>query len=82
MSIKNEVQKFILENYFFSTDESKLAFDESLLATGVIDSTGVLELILFIEDTFGIVVDSSETTPENLDSCIAIETYVLSKKAE
>jgi acyl carrier protein len=66
--IEAKVRGYILENLMFSSDESELANDASLLERGVIDSTGVLEIILFLEGEFGIEVKASEMLPENFDS--------------
>jgi acyl carrier protein len=57
-----------------------LEVDTSLLDQGIIDSTGVLEVIGFIEETFGITVEDSELLPENLDSIQGIAQYVVRKK--
>ena len=53
--------------------------EDSFLENGIIDSTGVLELILFLEESYGIKVEDSEVTPENLDSFIAIQKFVQQK---
>ena len=79
MSPKSEIKQFILGNYLFTNDESALADDDSLLKKGIVDSTGVLEIIGFIEETFGIIVEDSELLPENLDSIQGIEQYIIRK---
>ena len=67
----SQLADFITTAYLFG-DESRLpATDESLLEAGILDSTGVLELIEFLEDNFEISVDDSETVPENLGSIAA-----------
>ena len=68
MSIKQQVRQFILSNYLFSDDESKLADAESLMQSGTMDSTGILELIMFLEETFEIKVgdDENETPSSSL----------------
>jgi acyl carrier protein len=66
--IEAKVRGYILENLMFSSDENELPNDVSLLERGVIDSTGVLEIILFLEGEFGIEVKASEMLPENFDS--------------
>ncbi len=74
-----EVQKirdFILENFLFTDDQSELANDDSFLQKGIVDSTGMLEIIYFIEDDFGIKVEDSEMIPENLDSVNNIMGFV------
>ena len=70
------VRRFIGENFLFRDDGDAIAHDASLLDAGIIDSTGVLELVCFLETTFGIEVQDDEMLPENLDSIHAIANYV------
>ena len=80
--IAGQLTDFITTAYLFG-DESRLPeADESLLEAGVLDSTGVLELIEFLEDTFEISVEDSETIPENLDSIAGLSRYISAKRAE
>ena len=64
---KSKIRAFIIENFLFGNDDG-LQNDASFLEEGIIDSTGVLELVNFIEEEFGITVDDEELIPENLDS--------------
>jgi len=75
--IKQRVRKYVLENFFVDGD---LKDDGSLLAHGVLDSTGVLELVFFLEQAFGIAVEDDEMLPENLDSLDAIDAYIRRKR--
>jgi acyl carrier protein len=75
------VRRFIGENFLFRDDGDAITHDASLLDAGIIDSTGVLELVCFLETTFGIEVRDDEMLPENLDSIRAITSYV-SRKLE
>jgi acyl carrier protein len=75
-SVGPTVRSFIVDNYLFGDRARMPVDDESLIETGVIDSTGVLELIEFLEESFGIAVEESETVPENLGSITGIEGYV------
>ena len=70
------VRRFIGENFLFRDDGDAITHDQSLLDAGIIDSTGVLELVCFLETTFGIEVQDDEMLPENLDSIRAIANYV------
>ena len=70
------VRQFIGENFLFRDDGDAITHDASLLDAGIIDSTGVLELVCFLETTFGIEVQDGEMLPENLDSIRAIANYV------
>lgn len=77
--IRNELREFIGDNYLFG-DHDRLPEDEaSLLEEGIVDSTGVLELIEFLEDHFGIVVGESETVFDNLGSIGGLTRFVAAK---
>jgi acyl carrier protein len=76
MAIRDQVRIFILNNYLFSDDQARLSDSESLMRGGTLDSTGVLELIMFMEETFVIKVADDEMIPANLDSVQSIVSYV------
>jgi acyl carrier protein len=76
------VRRFIAENFLFRDEADAIAHDASLLDAGIIDSTGVLELVCFLETTFGIQVADEDMLPENLDSIRAISNYVGRKLSE
>jgi len=78
--IKEQIRTFVTSN-FYVADPAALKDEESLLDSGVIDSTGVLEVIAFIEDTFGFTVEDMEMLPENLDSVERITNFVIRKKS-
>ena len=80
-SIKSVVRKFIAENFMYREGLSSLQDDESLLEKGLIDSTGVLELVFFLEKTFAIKVADDEVLPDNLDSVEQIAQFVGNKLA-
>ncbi|MBI4206791.1 MAG: acyl carrier protein [Betaproteobacteria bacterium] len=65
--MKGELRKFVVENYLFGR-ELDFSDDDSFLQKGIIDSTGVLELVSFLESNYGIEVKDEELLPENLDS--------------
>jgi acyl carrier protein len=79
-SLHDQVRHFILENYLFTDDPAQLGLDDSLLGRGIVDSTGMLEIILFIEEQLGVKVADSEMVPENLDSVNRIAAFVTSKR--
>jgi len=76
MQIEEEVRKFIFDNFLFGQDDQVLNNDDSLLDNGIIDSTGVLELIAFLEQQFQITVDDMELIPENLDSVSRLTGFI------
>lgn len=77
---RRQVRDFLLSNFYIA-EANSLEVDTSLLDQGIINSTGVLEVIGFIEETFGITVEDSELLPENLDSIEGISRFVMSKKS-
>lgn len=81
MAIRAQVRQFILNNYLFTNDDSKLSDSASLMQTGTMDSTGILELIMFLEENFGIKVADDEMIPANLDSVDNVVSYVERKAA-
>ena len=76
---KESVKKFILDNFLFESDENAVGYDDSFLEKGIIDSTGVMELVSFIEEEFKVSVDDDELIPENLDTINRLAGFVKSK---
>lgn len=81
MSIKQQVRQFILANYLFTDDENKLSDSQSLLQSGAMDSTGILELIMFLEENMNLKVADAEMIPANLDSVDNVVSFVERKRA-
>ncbi len=79
LDIGGALRRFIGENFLFQEEVASLGDDASFLDNGIIDSTGVLELVCFLESTFGIEVADDEMLPENLDSIRAVTAYVRRK---
>jgi acyl carrier protein len=75
-----QIRSFILSSFLFTDDESKLKDNDSLLEQGIMDSTGVLELVAFLESQFGIKVADDELLPENLDSVNQIAAFIARKQ--
>ena len=67
-TISEEIRQFVTTNFLYGQDTGYLSDDQSFLETGIIDSTGVLELVAFLETRFSIAVADRELVPENLDS--------------
>lgn len=78
MDVRQQIRDFISAN-FYVADAAALGDDVSLLESGIIDSTGVLEIIIFIEENFGINVEDYEMLPDNLDSIERIAAFVTRK---
>lgn len=80
-SIKDSVKAFVIENFLFGDTSQNLADTDSLIENGVIDSTGVLELVAFIEDRYGVTVADADIVPANLDSLDRIAAFIAAKTA-
>ena len=80
MMIESSIRTYVLENYLFTDDQSELDNNDSFLEKGIIDSTGVLEIILFLEEEFAIEVSADEMVPDNLDSVTNIVKFVEEKR--
>ncbi len=74
--IRQQIHEYVAMNFLFDGSATRLDDDASLSALNVLDQTGVLELALFIEETYGVQVDEADVTPENFDSVNAIAGYV------
>lgn len=77
--IESQVRSFVLNNFLFTDDASALANDDSLTSKGIVDSTGMLEVIEFIQAEFGVRVADEEMIPENLDSVSRLVSFVTRK---
>jgi acyl carrier protein len=78
-AVAQRVRRFIAENFFVS-DPSSLPDDASLITTGVVDSTGLLEVITFLESEYGIRVLDQEMVPDNLETIGRIGAFVTRKR--
>lgn len=75
------VKQYVLDNFLMGASPGELGDDDSFITGHIIDSTGVIELISFLEQTFGITVAAEEMVPDNLDSLNRIGRYVQGKRA-
>src|SRR5437867_13019302 len=76
--IEQRLRTFIVENFFFG-QTTPLGVNDSFLEKGIIDSTGILELVTYVEETYGIQVASEELAPENFDSISRLSKFVRHK---
>jgi acyl carrier protein len=79
-NIKNELHGFIRENYLFG-EEYRFSDDDSFLERGIIDSTGILELIAFVEERYSLKIEDDELLPANLDSVNRLVRFIEGKRA-
>ena len=75
MDNSSKVREFVVENFLFG-DGEVLKDDTSFMEEGIIDSTGILELVFFLEETFSINVEDDELVPENMDSLTNISGFL------
>lgn len=80
--IQDQIRDFIQQNFLFAGDVSRLDDDASFLEQGIVDSTGILELVLFCEDTYGFSVAHADLLPENFDSVANLSAYVARRLAD
>jgi acyl carrier protein len=79
MTIQERIKQFVVENFYVS-DPAEIAADTLLVTRGYVDSTGMLEVIAFLETEFGIQISDLETTPENLESIARMAAFVTRKR--
>ena len=77
--VEKDVREFILENFLFGDETRMPEMTESLLEADLIDSTGILELVAYLEQYFGLAIADAEIIPANLDSIASICAFVTSK---
>jgi acyl carrier protein len=79
--IELQVRDFVIGQFLFDVEHKNLANNVSFLDTGIVDSTGILELVAYLEDNYGVTIEDEELVPENLDSVNNIVAFV-SRKLE
>ncbi len=79
--ISQNIKKFIIDNFMFGNETEKINPDDSFMENGIIDSTGILELIEFVEGYYGISIEDDELIPENLDSLDNISQFIIAKSS-
>ena len=80
--VESQVRKLIEDNFLFREDRSALSGSESLIDAGLIDSTGILELVALLEENFAIQIADADLVPANFDSIDRISAYVERVRAE
>lgn len=78
MSYQDTVKTFIIDNFFYGED-ADISPETSFIEHNIIDSTGILEVVSFLQDTFNVVISDDEMLPENLDSLKNIEQFLIRK---
>jgi acyl carrier protein len=78
MDYLSTVREFVIETFLFG-DEERLDDDASFIESGIVDSTGILELVAFLEETFDIIIEDEEVVPDNLDRLCNIVRFLEKK---
>ena len=81
MDIKEQIRQYLAQNFLFSNNGFNLGDGASFLDEGIVDSTGVLELVLFVEETFSVEVDDEEIVPDNFDTVNNLAAFIQRKAA-
>ena len=79
-TIQEQVRNFIVESFYVS-DPKELSDEVSLIDSGIVDSTGMMDIILFLESTYGISIEDEETVPENLETIDRIAAFMARKQS-
>ena len=77
--VTTDIRGYIVERFLFGQGADGLSNDASFLEQGIVDSTGVLEIVMFLEQRFGIKVNDDELIPDNLDSVNKVANFVTRK---
>ena len=80
--IKQQLRKHIIDNFLFGDTDVEFKDSDSFMENGIIDSTGILEVIAYIEENFNIKIEDNEIIPENLDSISNIVNFIARKVKE
>jgi acyl carrier protein len=81
MQQRQRIKQYILSNFLFSNDESAIGDQDSLVRGAILDSTGIYELIMFIEEEFGFTIAPEEMTPDNFDTLEVMDAFITRKLA-
>jgi acyl carrier protein len=79
IDVESRIRQFVVSNFLFGDESHALRSVDSLLGLGIVDSTGILELVGFLEQTYQLEIKDDELTPENLDSIDAATSFVMRK---
>jgi acyl carrier protein len=81
MQPRQRIKQYILKNFLFSDDENAIGDQDSLVRGAILDSTGIYELIMFIEEEFKFSIAAEEMTPDNFDTLETIDAFIARKLA-
>jgi acyl carrier protein len=79
MPLNSELRQFVIDNFLFGKPDKHVGDDDSFLELGIIDSTGVMELVAFLEERYRVKLQDSDLIPDNLDSINKVARFVESR---
>ncbi|MEX2030635.1 MAG: acyl carrier protein [Anaerolineales bacterium] len=82
MDVSQALEEFIVQNIMVADGDVSLSWEDSLIASGIVDSLGILRLVAFIEEKFSVVVDDTEVVPENFETINAMSSLVQRKQSK
>ena len=82
MDVETTLREFIEQNFVARKGQRQLSNEESLLDSGLVDSTGIFELVGFIERTFNLEIDDTDIVPENFETVNSLAAFVRSRQAQ
>lgn len=74
--IESQVRNFIFQQFLLNMEDSDLTNNDSFLERGIVDSTGILEVVAFLEETYSLTIEDEELIPENLDSITNVVSFI------
>ena len=80
-SIEETIRSYIAENILFSDNGYTYSDDTSFLEEGIVDSMGIMELVMLVDEGFGITVEDEEVIPDNFDSVSKLAAYIRKKSS-
>ena len=78
--VKKQLRDYIVDNFLFGDTDTKFTDVDSFMELGILDSTGILDVILYLEENFDMKVEDDELIPENLDSIDNLSGFIIRKK--
>lgn len=80
MEIQNQLRDYIVSQFMYDQTNAKLAAEDDLLNEGIVDSMGILQIVNFLEEKFGVAVSDEEITPENFRSLGTLTDFIMQKR--
>jgi acyl carrier protein len=81
MELEQQIWKYLCDNVLYLDDGFEYSNDSSFIEEGLVDSTGIMEIVMYVQSAFGITVDQQEVTPDNFDSVNKLMAFIRSKQA-